>query len=309
MTSQSPMISSSYIGIDVSKAQLDLADASSSKRLPNTKSGVAALLKSLPPRAHLVLEATGGYERTLVAAAHSARIAISVLNPARVRHFARATGRLAKTDPIDAALLRDFGQALQPLADPTPHPARTALAQLVHARQQLIDLRTQLSNALEHLSLPLLRQSFASQIRSLNTRIVRIDTAIEQAIAACRELASLASALCSHPGVGPQTTAVLLAYLPELGQANRAQIAALAGLAPFNRDSGQSQGPRFTNGGRPPVRRALYLAALTTIRSKNSKVGSFYHHLRSNGKPAKVALIAAARKLLCHLNSSLKSLH
>jgi transposase len=303
------MISCSYIGIDVSKAQLDLADASSSRRLPNTKPGVAALLKSLPPRAHLVLEATGGYERALVTAAHSAGVALSVLNPARVRHFARASGRLAKTDPIDAALLRDFGVALQPPADPVPHPARAQLAELVQARQQLVDLRTQLSNGLEHLSLPLLRQSFTSQIRLLNLRIAKIETAIEQAIAATDELASRAAVLASHRGVGPQTTAVLLAYLPELGQANRAQIAALAGLAPFNRDSGKFQGPRFTNGGRPQVRRALYLAALTTIRAKNSKIGTFYHHLRSNGKPAKVALIAAARKLLCHLNSSLKSLH
>jgi transposase len=303
------MISCSYIGIDVSKAQLDLADASSSRRLPNTKPGVAALLKSLPPRAHLVLEATGGYERALVTAAHSAGVALSVLNPARVRHFARASGRLAKTDPIDAALLRDFGVALQPPADPVPHPARAQLAELVQARQQLVDLRTQLSNGLEHLSLPLLRQSFTSQIRLLNLRIAKIETAIEQGIAATDELASRAAVLATHRGVGPQTTAVLLAYLPELGQANRAQIAALAGLAPFNRDSGQFQGPRFTTGGRPQVRRALYLAALTTIRAKNSNVGTFYHHLRSKGKPAKVALIAAARKLLCHLNSSLKSLH
>jgi transposase len=302
------MISCSYIGIDVSKAQLDLADAASSRRLPNTKSGVAALLKSLPPRAHLVLEATGGYERTLVAAAHSAGVPLSVLNPARVRHFARATGRFAKTDSIDATVLRHFAQALQPPADPLSDPTRAQLAQLVAARQQLIALRTQLSNGLEHLSLPLLRQSFASQIRSLNTRITKIETAIDELISTCRQLASRADALGAHPGVGPQTTATLLAYLPELGQANRAQIAALAGLAPFNRDSGQSQGPRFTSGGRPQVRRALYLAALTTIRSKHSKIGAFYHHLRSKGKPAKVALIAAARKLLCLLNSSIKSL-
>src|SRR5262245_54405600 len=225
MTSQSPMISCSYVGIDVSKTQLDLADASTSRRLPNTKSGVAALLKALPAGAHLILEATGGYERLLVTAAHAAGIALSVLNPARVRQFARASGRLAKSDPIDAALLRDFAQALHPSADAPPHPARAQLAQLVHARQQLVDLRVQLSNALEHLSLPLLRQSFASQIRALHTRIAKIEAAIECTITARDELAARATALGSHCGVGVQTTAVLLAYLPELGQANRAQIA------------------------------------------------------------------------------------
>ena len=301
------MTTITYLGVDVCKAHLDVADAVQCRRYANTPSAIFALLKTLPPGSHLVLEATGGYERALVAACHQAAVAVSVLNPARVRAFARASGQLAKTDSIDAAVLRDFGSALRPVVAAAPDPAREELAELVNARDQLVALRTQLSNAQEHHALALVRRSFASQIRSLGTRIAKIDAAITTGIQASRALQSRATILASHHGVGPQTTATLLAHLPELGQANRHQICALAGLAPFNRDSGQSCGHRFTSGGRPRVRRALYLAALSAIRS-DSPIATFYHHLRAKGKPAKLALIAAARKLLCFLNSSLKSL-
>jgi transposase len=300
------MTTPSYLGIDVSKAQLDIASAQGRRRCPNTRSAIAALLQGLPPDSHLVLEATGGYERRLVDAAHQAGCALSVLNPARVRAFARATGRLAKTDAIDAAVLCQFGEALQPAADAPPDPHVRTLAELVNARDQLVALRTQLTNAQEHLHLPLLRQTFAAQVRALQTRITRIETAIAATIQASETLQQRAAFLCAQYGVGPQTTATLLAHLPELGHANRQQIAALAGLAPFNRDSGQSSGRRFLCGGRPKVRRALYLASLSAVRSSSSPLAPFYRHLRANGKPAKVALLAAARKLLCFLNSSLK---
>jgi transposase len=301
------MTTLSYLGVDVCKAHLDVADAQHRRRIANTPSAILALLKTLPPGSHLVLEATGGYERALVAACHQAGLAVSVLNPARVRAFARASGQLAKTDSIDAAVLRDFGCALRPAAAAPPDPQREELAELVNARDQLVALRTALSNAQEHHTLALVRRSFASQIRLLATRIAKIDAAIATCIQNSSALQSRATILASHHGVGPQTTATLLAHLPELGQANRGQISALAGLAPFNRDSGQSYGHRFTTGGRPRVRRALYLAALSTIRA-DSPIATFYRHLRSKGKPAKLALIAAARKLLCLLNSSLKSL-
>jgi transposase len=297
----------SYLGVDVCKAHLDVADAQHRRRYVNTPSGVAALLKALPSQTQVILEATGGYERMLVSACHQAGLAVSVLNPARVRAFARASGQLAKTDSIDAAVLYQFGCALHPKAQPRPDPQRESLCELVNARDQLLALRTQLSNALEHLRSSLLRRSFTAQIRSLKTRIAQIDAAIEACIQSSCSLHSRATALGSHHGIGPQTTATLLAHLPELGRANRGQISALAGLAPFNRDSGQSEGHRFLTGGRPRVRRALYMATLSAIRS-SSPIASFYHHLRSNGKPAKVALLAAARKLLCFLNSSLKSL-
>ena len=295
----------SYLGVDVCKAHLDVATAQRRRRFANTPSGIAALLKTLPPQTQVVLEATGGYERALVAACHQAGLAVSVLNPARVRAFARASGQLAKTDTIDAAVLYQFGCALHPKAQPRPDPQRESLCELVNARDQLLALRTQLSNALEHLRIALLRRSFAAQIRSLETRIAQIDAAIATTIENSCALHSRATTLGSHHGVGPQTIATLLAHLPELGQANRGQISALAGLAPFNRDSGQSTGHRFLTGGRPRVRRALYMAALSAIRS-SSPIASFYHRLRSNGKPAKIALLAAARKLLCLLNSSLK---
>lgn len=307
MTSRSPMTTLSYLGIDVSKAQLDLANAAGCRRCPNTQGAITALVRGLPAGTHLVLEATGGYERLLVEAGHQAGLAVSVLNPARVRAFARAAGRLAKTDAIDAAVLYQFGCALQPAADNPPDPHVRTLAELVNAREQLVALRGQLTNALEHLTLPLLRRSFTAQVRALQTRIAKVDAAITATIAASTTLRAKATSLQSHHGVGPQTTAILLAHLPELGAANRGQITALSGLAPYNRDSGQSHGRRFLCGGRHRVRRALYMAALSSIRS-SSPIAAFYRHLRANGKPAKVALLAAARKLLCLLNSSLKSL-
>jgi transposase len=297
----------SYLGVDVCKAQLDVASAQHRRRYANIPSGVTALLNTLSPQTQVILEATGGYERLLVRACHQAGLAVSVLNPARVRAFARASGQLAKTDTIDAAVLYQFGCALQPKAQPAPDPQREALCELVSARDQLLALRTQLSNAMEHLRIGLLRRSFAAQIRSLKTRIAQIDAAISTCIQSSSSLQQRAAVLNSHHGIGPQTTATLLAYLPELGQANRGQISALAGLAPFNRDSGQSSGHRFLTGGRPRLRRSLYMATLSAIRS-SSPIATFYRRLRSNGKPAKVALLAAARKLLCFLNSSLKSL-
>lgn len=296
-----------YLGVDVSKAHLEVACAQRTRRIPNAPAAIDALIKKQPAGIHLVVEATGGYERSLVRAAHRAGLAVSVLNPARVRSFARASGRLAKTDAIDAITLRDFGAALHPQADPRPDPELDLLAELVNARDKLVALRTALTNALEHAELTLVRQSFASQARLLTARIAKLDAAILACVAASPPLNARYAKLKSHYGVGPQTAATLLAHLPELGHANRQQIASLAGLAPFNRDSGKSSGPRFVSGGRPRVRRALYLAALTAIRS-DTPVAAFYRHLRSNGKPSKLALIASARKLLSFLNSSLKSL-
>lgn len=296
-----------YLGVDVSKAHLDVASTQRSQRIPNTPAAIDAWIKKQPADIHILVEATGGYERALVLAAHRAGLAVSVLNPARVRSFARAGGRLAKTDAIDAVTLRDFGAALHPEPDPRPDPELDRLAELVNARDKLVALRTTLVNVLEHAEVALVRACFKSQALLLSARIAKLDAAILTAVAASTSLNARYSRLKSHYGIGPQTAATLLAHLPELGHANRAQIASLAGLAPFNRDSGKSSGPRFTSGGRPRVRRALYLAALSTIRSQ-SPIAAFYLHLRSNGKPAKLALIASARKLLSHLNSSLKSL-
>ena len=296
----------SYVGVDVSKAHLDAASDLTTERLPNCPSAIAAWLKKLPPACHLIVEATGGYERPLVHACHRAGRSISVINPARVRHFARARGNLAKTDALDALVLREFGRALQPKAYPEIAPAQRELAELVSARDRLVDLRTQLINALEHVELALVRRSFQSQLKSLQRRIARLEKALRVTAESHPELARRLALLTAQPGIALLTASTLLALLPELGCANRNQIAALAGLAPFNRDSGQKSGPRFTGHGRPRLRRALYLATLSAIRSPGD-IADFYRRLRLSGKPAKLALIASARNLLCFLNSTLKA--
>ena len=300
------MNSLSYVGVDVSKAHLDVATDLTTQRQPNRPSAIAAWLKKLPPESHLIVEATGGYERPLVRACHRTGRPISVLNPTRVRHFARARGNLAKTDALDAVVLREFGRALQPKACPEIAPAQRELAELVSARDRLVDLRTQLLNALEHAEASLVRQCFQSQLKGLQRRIARLEKALAGTIASHSELARRFQILTAQPGIALLTAATLLALLPELGSANRNQIAALTGLAPYNRDSGQKSGPRFTGHGRPRLRRALYLATLSAIRSPGD-LADFYRRLRAAGKPAKVALIATARKLLCFLNSSLKA--
>lgn len=297
-----------YVGVDVSKAHLDVAGDLSSQRLPNQPAAIAAWLKGLPPDCHLVVEATGGYERPLVHACHRSNRPISVLNPARVRHFARARGCLAKTDAIDALVLRDFGRALQPKALVEADPAQRQLAELLSARDQLVDQRTQLINGLEHAELPCVRRELRSLLRCLDRRVVAFEKALVELIESCPCLALRHALLRSHPGIGLITAATLLALLPELGSANRNQIAALAGLAPYNRDSGQQSGQRFTGHGRPRLRRALYLATLSAIRAQASPLAVFYRRLRLAGKPTKVALIASARKLLCSLNFAAKSL-
>ncbi len=295
-----------YVGVDVSKAHLDAASDLTLQRHPNCPSAIAAWLKKLPPQSHLIVEATGGYERPLVRACHRAGRPISVLNPARVRHFARARGNLAKTDAIDAVVLREFGRAFQPKACPEFAPAQMALAELVSARDRLVDLSTQLINSLEHAELPLVRQCFQSQLKSLKRRIARLEKALLTTVESQPELARRFALLTAQPGIALITATTLLALLPELGHANRNPIAALAGLAPFNRDSGLKSGPRFTSNGRPRLRRALYLASLSAIRPPGH-LNDFYRRLRLAGKPPKLALIASARKLLCHLNFLLKT--
>lgn len=297
-----------YVGVDVSKARLDLATPSGVQQCANTPKAIATWLKTLSPEHHLIMEATGGYERALVAACHQAGLAVSVVNPARVRHFAKAHGRLAKTDAIDALVLRDFGAALQPAPQADRPASERQLAELVNARETLVNTCTVLTNTLEQAQVALVRQILTAQVRQLKLRIKKLETAMLACLQQCPRLAARAQALLAHPGIGLQTTAVLLAHLPELGSANRQQIAALAGLAPYNRDSGQTTGPRFISGGRPRLRRALYLASLSAIRAQ-TPLRDFYLHLRQSGKPAKVALIASARKLLCFLNTSLKTQH
>src|SRR5258707_748042 len=207
----------SYIGVDVRKAHLNVASDLAAQRNPNPPTAIAAWLKKLPPQGHLIVEATGGYERPLVRACHRAGRPISVLNPARVRSFARARGCLAKTDAIDAAVLREFGRALQPKASPEAAPAQRKLAELVSARDHLVVVRTQLVNGLEHAELPLVRQCFSTQLRSLERRILKLEKALADAIQSSAVLSRRHDLLRDQPGIGLLSPATLLALLPELG--------------------------------------------------------------------------------------------
>lgn len=275
--------------------------------MPNDPSGFAELRRRLPAGAHLCLEATGGYERALVGFCHAHGLAVSVLNPAWVRAFAQAGGRLAKSDPIDATVLSAYGRAFAPAADAPPAPHTAALAELGALRSQLVDIQSQLTCAAEHLTLKVSRRVLAALERTLARAITRLEKELARTIAADRTLAARDATLQSHHGVGPLTSATLLALLPELGEASRTQIAALAGLAPYDDDSGPRRGQRHIRGGRRRVRRALYLASLSAIRQASSPLALFYRRLRAAGKPAKVALIATARKLLLALNHHLKT--
>jgi transposase len=298
--------STTYVGIDVSKLHLDCSIAHQSHRLPNSPAGFRRLDSLLSPGCHVVLEATGGYQRKLVNHLQEHDTIVSVVNPRQVRDFARAQGRLAKTDVIDARLLCDYGRAIEPQPTPKADPARVALSELTASRDHLLAVRTELINHAEHLQLALTKSAFKASLALIERKIKALEAAIQKQIHADPLLRKKHSTLIAHDGIGDITAATLLAQLPELGNASRGQIAALAGLAPFNHDSGAWRGQRHIHGGRPRVRRALYMASLSAIRKGPLK--AFYRRLRANGKAPKVALVAAARKLLIILNSSLKSL-
>ncbi|MGB8356174.1 MAG: IS110 family transposase [Chthoniobacteraceae bacterium] len=302
MSNSSPI----QVGIDVSKPIIDCSILNQSHSLPNSPAGFRKLCSLLPADSHVVLEATGGYERKLVRHLQHCAIPVSVVNPRQVRDFARAKGRLAKTDSIDARVLADYGNAMQPKPTAAAHPARQALAELGALRDQLVAIRTQLLNHGEHLELAFAKSALKASLAVIGRKIKALENAMQKQISIDPAIQAQYSTLRAHFGVGERVASTLLAQLPELGNASRRQIAALAGLAPFNRDSGSSRGQRHIHGGRSRVRRALYMASVTAIRQGSLR--AFYLRLRSNGKPVKVALVATARKLLIQLNSSLKSL-
>jgi transposase len=297
-----------YAGLDIAKASLQLHLQNQSYDLPNTPAGHAQLLKRLAavPGAHVICEATGGYERSPVAALHAALVRVSVINPARVRQFARAAGRLAKTDPIDAAVLTAFGQAFAP----APTPARTAtelkLAALVTRRVQLLELRVAEAQRAETCADADLRKLFTPWLAQMEKQIAKVEALLEVLLKAQAGLAGQVERLDDIMGVGRLTAVMVLATMPELGTLNRGQAAALAGLCPYNRDSGQWAGQRHISGGRAEVRRALYMAALSASRS-NPVLKVFYDRLIAAGKPAKVALTAVMRKLIVLMNHLLKN--
>lgn len=296
------------IGIDISKQHLDIYDTQdgATRRIDNTSSTIAAWAATLAGRdALIVMEATGRYDRALRHALGTARIAHARVNPQQARHFARATGRHAKTDAIDARMLAELGQRLAPRACAPADPEREALAMLSRRRDQLVAMRKQERTRRSELDDAALVASIERHLVWLDHDIADLDRTIAEQVRASAALAQQAALLRSAPGIGPVAATVLIAQMPELGQIEAKAAAALAGLAPFNNDSGTFRGKRSVRGGRTRVRQALYMAALTAARS-DTVLGRFHQRLREAGKPPKLALIAVARKLLTILNAILK---
>jgi len=296
-----------YAGLDIAKLNLQLHLAGRFHDLPNTAAGHRRLLKllALHPGVQVICEATGGYERDVVAALHQAGIPVSILNPARVRHFARAQGQRAKTDRIDAAVLTAYGQALQPKPTPARSAVEQQLTELIRRRGQVLETLVAQRLQSQHLTVPALVRQARSLVRRLEADLEQIETQLKELRAQTAQLDQRAQKLEAITGVGTVTALSVLAELPELGTLNRRQAAALAGLAPHPRESGRWQGRRTIGGGRAAVRRALYMAALVAARS-NHQLKAFYQRLRAAGKPAKVALTAVMRKLIVLMNQILK---
>jgi transposase len=298
-----------WAGIDVAKAYLDLAIEGDGhvERFQNDPTGIAQAvewLSALQP-AGIVVEATGGYERAVVHAAAQAGMPVSVVNPRQVREFARATGRLAKTDAIDAQVLARFGGRLEPVPTQLAGEEQADFASLVARRRQLREMLTAERNRLP-LARPSARRSIEAHIGWLEQELAAVERELDADIAADPHQAERAALLQSVPGVGQVLSMTLLADFPELGTLERRQAAALAGVAPLNRDSGTLRGRRTVWGGRATVRAALYMAALVGTRF-NPVLKDFYQRLLANGKVKKLALVACMRKLLVILNAIVRS--
>lgn len=298
--------SEAFAGVDVSKAALDLCirPLGFERSFPNDRKGQKALLRALldRPVALVVLEASGGYERAALAVLAEAGLPVFRADPKRVRRYAQAAGVLAKTDRLDARVLADFARDLRPALRPLPERALLELAELVQRRAQLVELKGVEDNRIETANAPEALRSIEAVVAALEGEIGRVEAEIARRIAARPDWEARVRLLASVPGVGDVTSQTLLAELPELGSLGRGEIASLAGLAPFARESGALKGKRFIRGGRASVRKALYMAALVAVRW-NPVLKAFYERLLAKGKPKKLALTACMRKLLVILNS------
>jgi transposase len=297
-----------FVGIDVSKAQLDVAIRPTGEResVSNDKAGIKALVKRLGKvgPAWIVLEATGGFERQVMQALVCAELPAVVVNPRQVRDFAKATGQLAKTDSIDAEVLARFGEAVRPALRPLPDAVTMELRALISRRRQITEMIVAERNRLAMASKAITKRIHA-HIRWLESELEQVDKDLDRSIRHSPIWKQNEDLLRSVPGIGPVTSRVLLAELPELGKLNRKQISALVGVAPFNRDSGTLKGRRCIWGGRASVRAALYMAAWVAAR-RNCVIRKFYTRLLTAGKERKVALVACMHKLLTILNSMIK---
>jgi transposase len=296
-----------FVGVDVSKEYLDVASrpAGLEGRYANDGAGIAELVLRLQGAAPklVVLEATGGFEAAV--AAEVALVApTAVINPKQARDFAKAVGLLAKTDAIDAAVLARFGEAVRPEVRPLPDAHAQELTDLVQRRRQLLDMVVAETNR-EKRAQPVVRGRIQAHLAWLRKELGKLDEDIEDSIKTSPVWRANEELLRSAKGVGPVSAFTLLVRLPELGRLNRKQIAALVGVAPYNRDSGKQRGKRSIRGGRADVRAVLYMATVNAVRC-NPTLRAFYSRLVAAGKPKKVALIAATRKLLGILNAMMR---
>ena len=293
-----------YVGIDVSKAHLDVSVSSEARvwRTANNPEGIASLLESLgrvAPRL-VVMESSGGYEYQAAAELTVVGYAVAVVNPRQVRDFGRSIGRNAKTDELDAAVLARFAEAVKPQVRSLPDEQERELRALIRRRRQVVEMITSERNRLGQAP-PVLRPHIEAHIAWLIEGRGEIDRQIKEFIRSSPVWRAKDDLLTSVPGIGDVVSSVIMAELPELGRLNRREIAALVGVAPFNRDSGQFRGRRTTWGGRKSVRSVLYMATLVAIR-RNPVIKEFYDRLCAAGKAKKVALTAAMRKLLTIIN-------
>ena len=297
-----------YVGIDVAKSSMDIAVHATEQRwsFPNDDYGISktvSLLRKLAPTL-VVMEASGGIELTLTAALASAGLPLAVVNPRQVRDFAKATGKLAKTDTLDARVMAHFAATVCPVPRPLPNAQAEKFSSILARRRQVIEMLTAEKNRFGTAS-KAVRQGIEAHIKWLEQELSNINDELRQSIQRSPVWREKDNLLRSVPGVGPVLSTTLLAELPELGTLNRRQIAALVGVAPLNRDSGTMRGKRTVWGGRAPVRASLYMATLAATRF-NPVTRKFYQHLCTAGKAKKVAITACMRKLLIILNAMLK---
>jgi len=294
------------IGIDVSKARLDICAPGGEWSVHNDLESIGILasqLQELQPDL-IVIESTGGLERAVLVELSAVGLPVALVNPRRVREFAKSIGLLAKTDRIDARLLVRFGEAVKPQPTRLPTPEEQRLSALMTRRRQVIEMLTMEKNHLSS-SHPTIQDSVNKIMDALQSELDELNHQIDHFIDQHPDFKCKDKILRSVPGVGEVTSAILISDLPELGTLDRKKIAALVGVAPFNNDSGRFRGKRRIKGGRPSVRTVLYMAALTATRH-NPVIRSFYLHLLGQGKHKKVAIVACMRKLLLYLNSLIR---
>ena len=298
-----------FVGIDVSKDRLDvhLRPAGEALTVTRDDAGIEALvgrLVALQPEL-VVLEATGGFETVVAAALAAGGLPLAVVNPRQIRDFARATGRLAKTDPLDAAVIAHFAEAVRPQARPVASRETVMLGELIARRRQLIEMMTAERNRRRQLTSQRLIKGIDRILAALQLQLSELEQDIDQAVRGTPAWREKEDLLVSVPGIGSKIARTLLAELPELGSLDRHQVAALVGVAPFNRDSGRWRGRRSIAGGRATVRSALFMSVLVSIRRK-LPLHALYLRLRAAGKPPKVAIVACMRKLATILNAIIR---